>query len=97
MKSVLLEKPDNADKAESLLKLDEKIQSKLLEEQIINFSNEFETIMKVKNVKGTTAAAFKLKEKIFGSKKSEPDIVAINDPKTNTLVTNKDDVKNNNS
>ena len=43
--------------------------------------------------KGKTATVFKLKEKLYGSKKSKQDIVSITDPITNEIVTDRNKIK----
>ena len=42
--------------------------------------------------KGPTAAAFKLKEKVLGNKKKPQEAIAIKDPETNKLLTNRKEI-----
>ena len=54
---------------------------------------EIKFLTQTKDTKGKAATVFKLKEKMFGEKRSKQDIIAITDPETNKMVTNTEEIK----
>ena len=72
--------------------IDEKITANLLKVQREAFEQELDSICKMKITKGLSAAVFKLKENIVGSKKANQVATIVFDPKANVEVTTPEDI-----
>ena len=64
----------------------------LLNNQKSNLKEEMDELEKCLLKRGSTAAVFKLKEKLLGSKKSSPEATAIKDPISGDLITDRKEV-----
>ena len=73
--------------------LDEKIGKELLVQQRIQFEKKLKDLSEIRKEKGASAAVFKLKENILGSKKVGQEAVSMEDPQTGNLIMNKEDLK----
>ena len=75
----------------------EQLDNKIIEEIEIKRKKELEKelneLKQIKIKKGKSAAIFKLKEKIVGSKKNSQEATTLKDPKTNCDVNTVDDIK----
>ena len=60
--------------------VDTKIAAKLLEKQRKEYEDKLDYLKTIKKDKGKSAAIFKLKEKILGSRKDGMESVSMNDP-----------------
>ena len=73
------------------------IESKICEELLIQQRKDFEKKLKflneIKKKKGNSAAIFKLKEQLLGSKKAGPEAVSMEDPETGLIIVEKDKLK----
>ena len=84
------EKADNeADK----YVIEEKISKKILEYQLKDYEHKLQCLKKLKEEKGRSAAVFKLKEKIVGSKKLSQEAVTMKDPETGDIIVENDKLK----
>ena len=76
-----------------LSEIDNKISDLLIQKQRIDYEKKLETLNNLKNSKGRSAAVFKLRSQILGLKKVRQEAAAIEDPATNTLVFENDEIK----
>ena len=58
-----------------------------------NFEKEIRSLKKTSTAKGKSAAVFQLRDRVLGSKKSEPEATVLKDPKTGKLVDSPDEIK----
>ena len=74
-----------------IMKIDEEIAKRLLSNQTQRLEKEITDIKNTKARKGKSAAIFKLKDKIIGSKKSAQEAIVMKDPETSEeLLSNKE-------
>ena len=86
-------KENREDKHERVGNINEKISNALIEVQNDLVEEELVKFKRIKESKGKAAAVFKLKDSIFGNKKSPLDPVALKDPNTGLLVTTPQEIK----
>ena len=79
---------------EAIQAVDTKIAGKLLEKQREEYESKLEYLKTLKNQKGKSAAIFKLKEKILGSKKDGMESVSMNDPVSGKMICDPEELKN---
>ena len=73
-----------------IMKIDEEIAKRLLSNQTQRLEKELTDIKNIKARKGKSAAIFKLKDKIIGSKKPAQEAIVMKDPETSEeLVSSK--------
>ena len=70
-----------------------KITEKLLEKQRQDYEAKLDYLKEVKKGKGKSAAIFKLKDKIVGSKKEGMESVSMNDPITGDMICDPEELK----
>ena len=66
---------------------------KLLEKQRKDYEVKLDYLTEVKRVKGKSAAIFKLKDKIVGSKKEGMESVSMNDPISGDMICDPEELK----
>ena len=84
--NLLYSEKSSASTSEEMEKVDAKIADKLLGMQRDQYEKKLEHLKEIKKVKGKTAAIFKLKEKVVGTKKEGMESVSMNDPKTGQMI-----------
>ena len=82
-----------ASDSHEIMKIDEEITRKLISSQSQRLEKEIADIKDTKTRKGKTAAIFKLKEKIIGTKKSAQEAILMKDPDTNAELASNKEVK----
>jgi hypothetical protein len=73
--------------------IESQIKEELLMQQKQNFENKLKCLDNMRNQKGNSAAIFKLKEQILGSKKTGPEAVSMEDPETGLMIVEKESLK----
>ena len=73
--------------------IDEQISNKILAYQLKEYEKKLHFLNNLKNEKGSSAAIFKLKEKIVGSKKISQEAVSMKDPETGEIIVENDKLK----
>ena len=73
--------------------INEKINNKLIEYQLKDYERKLKSLNSLKNEKGKSAAVFKLKEKIVGSKKVAQEQVSMKDPVSGELIVENDKLR----
>ena len=73
--------------------IDKQISIKILEHQLKEYEKKLHYLNKLKKEKGTSAAVFKLKEKIVGSKKISQEAVSMKDPDTGEIIVENEKLK----
>ena len=73
--------------------MEDKIAGKLLEKQRKEYENKLEHLKNIKKEKGKSAAIFKLKEKVIGSKKEGMESVSMKDPVTGSMICDPEQLK----
>ena len=76
------------------IEVENKIRKELLELERNEFEKNLKYLADIRNKKGSSAAIFKLKEQILGSKKSGQDAVCMEDPDTGQIIVEKESLKN---
>ena len=76
------------------IEVENKIRKELLELERNEFEKKLKCLADIHNKKGRSAAIFKLKEQILGSKKSGQDAVCMDDPDTGQIIVEKESLKN---
>ena len=71
----------------------QKIRNELISQQHKEFEKKLANLSEVKKTKGRSAAIFKLKESILGSKKVGQEAVAMEDPENGMLIVEKEKLK----
>ena len=84
--NLLYSKKSKANEIEEIEKVDEEIAEKLLGLQREHYEKKLEYLKDLKKEKGKSAAIFKLKEKVVGSKKEGMESVSMNDPITGQMI-----------
>ena len=84
---------DTKEKETKVQKVDTEIVDLMMEIQKDKYEKEVDKLKEVKREKGKSAAIFKLREKILGTKKSPQDQVVIKDPTTQVDVYTPDGIK----
>ena len=79
--------------ADEIKAVEEKIAEKLLVKQREEYENKLEHLKKIQTEKGKSAAIFKLKEKVLGSRKEGSESVSMNDPVTGNMICNPEELK----
>ena len=82
-----------ADTEEEIQAVDCRIADKLLQKQRKEYEDKLEYLKLVKKEKGKSAAIFKLKEKILGSRKDGMESVSMNDPVSGHMICNPEELK----
>ena len=59
----------------------------------MDFEKKLKWLEDIKYNKGSSAAIFKLKEQILGSKKEGPEAVSMEDPETGQIIVEKEELK----
>ena len=73
--------------------VDTKIAAKLLEKQRKEYEDKLDCLKSIKKDRGKSAAIFKLKEKILGSRKDGMESVSMNDPISGLMISNPEELK----
>ena len=81
------------DKVERLESIDKEIIEELKSIQIETFNREVRQLEEISKTNGNSAAVFKLRDKILGSKKSPQDPIAVIDPDTGFHVYSPSEIK----
>ena len=74
-------------------KINRLINNKLHEKQLQTYEKKLEDLKKLKKEKGKSAAVFKLKDKIVGSKKIAQEAVSMKDPESGELIIENEKLK----
>ena len=72
--------------------IEEEIKITMKRDQSENMKREMESLESCLKNKGSAATAFRIKEKVLGSKKKPLESVAIRDPVTNDLITDRKEI-----
>ena len=83
----------NAENNSELNAIDIQIRNELIEKQRKEFEKKLEHLSEIRKEKGNSAAIFKLKEKILGSKKISQEAVSMEDPQTGLIIVEKEKLK----
>ena len=83
----------SANSEEETRTVETKIAEKLLEKQRKDYEVKLDYLTEVKRVKGKSAAIFKLKDKIVGSKKEGMESVSMNDPISGDMICDPEELK----
>ena len=84
-----LKSSDEANKED----IDKQISNKILAHQLKEYEKKLHYLNKLKKEKGSSAAVFKLKEKIVGTKKISQEAVSMKDPDTGEIIVENDKLK----
>ena len=91
--NLLSETVESSEKEEKLLSLEEKLAKAVQTKQREGFEKEIENIRDIRQNKGTTAALFRIREKIVGSRKTISKAVCIRDPQSGFAVNTIEGIK----
>ena len=84
---------DTIEKEKKVQKVDAKIVDVMMDIQKDKYEKEVNNLKEVKRAKGKSAAIFKLRDKILGTKKSPQEQVVIKDPTTQAYVYTPEEIK----
>ena len=73
--------------------INQRINNKIIEYQLKDYEKKLKSLRQLKTEKGKSAAVFKLKEKIVGSKKVGQEAVSMKDPISGELIVDNDKLK----
>ena len=73
--------------------VDKQISNKIIAHQLKEYEKKLHYLEKLKKEKGTSAAVFKLKDKIVGSKKISQEAVSMKDPDTGEIIVENEKLK----
>ena len=76
-----------------MVNVENRIADLLLHKQRVEYEKKLENLKLLKNSKGKSAAVYGLKTKILGDKKVRQEAIAIEDPDTNNLVFDVEEIK----
>ena len=90
---VLYSEKTMATSPKEIQEVEDKIAGKLLEKQRKEYENKLEHLKNIKKEKGKSAAIFKLKEKVIGSKKEGMESVSMKDPVSGSMICDPEQLK----